>query len=65
MSNVLLFPTPETDDARIATARGALKQIQAAVNLSLRVLDSEEVFGAALVLAGVDDIIAALVRLVV
>lgn len=63
--SVLAFPNPLTDAGRIAAARGALHQIQTAVTLALRVLDSEEAFGTALVLEGVDDILAALVRLVV
>jgi hypothetical protein len=49
----------------MAAARGALNQIQTAVTLALRVLDSDEIYGTTLVLDGVDDILAALVRLVV
>jgi hypothetical protein len=65
VSNVVAFPVPSSDGERILNARDALLKIQLAVVLALKVLDSEEVFGTSLVLDGVDDILAALVNLVV
>ena len=59
-----MFPTADSA-TRITVARERLLQIQISVALALRVLDHEDVFGATLALDGVDDILAALVRLVV
>jgi hypothetical protein len=63
-SNIVSFPARDPS-RRLVAARDKLLQLQIGISLALATLDQSSVFGEGVALDGVDDILAALVALVV